>query len=1126
MCPVNANSRVSDSIYRDRVLMIVKSVHSGHNNLLTSNYFIMTKTLQWTTVMALSIFATSVFATESSNLLINNELEPNQAPVVQTQATPVKVVVKDASGQPIIGATVRVKGTNNAKATGLDGDATISVPSGAILEVAFMGFKTQEVPVTNQTLYDVVLLDDLVKLDEVIVVGYGTQKKANLTGAVSQVSMEKVLGDRPVTSVGAALQGAIPGLVITGGAVPGSGQTFNIRGTTSLNGGGPLILVDNVPAQINLINPEDIETVSVLKDAASAAIYGARGAFGVILITTKKAKKGTKLQLNYNDNFAFTKSINRPEQASIQQILETHLDFDNDGKYYAQSQDLEKWIGYVKDYNKNPSNYPESGRYVPEGDNIYYYLKDNDLQNAILDNFGFQQTHNVSASGGGDKITYRISLGYTNNDGILITDKDKWDRLNVSSYVSADITKWLNTSLDIRYARGDRSYVEAGNVYNTYFPRFYPSGMMPKSTDLDGKQYYVGTAENYIRNTNPARYRDENPRIYSRTLLTPFKGFEGVFEYTFDQNNWDKKTFSKSFELINDQMGVIQSSAVPTYRNDKSTTRYNSLNAYASYNIATTNLKHNFKVMAGYSQEQRYWETLWASRIDVINPDLPSINGSAGETKAGDGFTDYTIRSGYFRFNYDFMDKYLVEILGRYDGSSKFPKSNRFGFFPSGSIGWQLAKEKFMDWSDNWLDEFKIRASWGQVGNQAINDYQYTPGMSSALADWIVDGKKPTTLNMPALVRNNFTWETVESLNFGVDLSLLSNRLQGTFEWYRRDTKGMLAPGAEFPSIVGASAPLQNTADLRTSGWELSMSWRDKVGEWGYNVGFNIFDSQTKITKYDNAGGLFYDRNSAQDGKRYREGMTMGEIWGYNTLRYYTINDFQDGWQDGKWNLKEGVTTIKGNTNIRPGDIMFENLRDDEKNGSVNQIDDGRNNTDDPGDRTIIGNETPRYQFGISAGVNYKGFDLSVFFNGTAKRDAWLGGDLQWPLSYGTFGTVYTHQLDYWKPIDKAAGNWNPQNPDAQFPRLYDEAKASGSNNRIQTKYLANAAYLRLKNVTLSYSVPKDVMSKIGMTGAKIFFSAENIWTLTSLAKGYDPERLNWGYPFYATYSFGINLTL
>ena len=1037
-------------------------------------------------------------------------------------------VIDAVTGDPVIGASVVEKGTTNGGITDIDGKFSIELKgTQKILEISYIGYVKQSIKVTSAVL-DIRLKEDTQTLSEVVVVGYGVQKKENLTGAVSSVKMEDALGDRPVTNVGTALQGTIPGLVISGGAVPGQSKTFNIRGTTSINGGGPLVLVDNVPADIDLVNPEDIESVSVLKDAASAAIYGARGAFGVILITTKKAKKNSRLQLNYNNNFGFIKSINRPEQASIIDILETHKAYDNDGKYFSEGQDLASWIGYVKEYNANPSAFPANGIYVPEGENIYYYLKDNDPQGAVLDKFGFQQTHNVSASGGGEKITYRISLGYTDNQGPLITDKDSYDRINMSSYVSADITSWLNQSLDVRYANSHRSYVEAdAGVYKTNLPRFYPRGEMVRSNDPDGPAYPVNTPENYVFLKDPVKYRNENPRVFSRTLLRPLKGFEGVFEYTFDKASKDKKNYSSPFQMTNDQMGVLWSNTPSggRYRQDKTSIDYNAINTYATYSFDLKE-QHNFKVMAGYSQESRNYELVWVQRDEMINPNMPSLSGATGEIQTKDQFKQYAIRSGFFRVNYDYLGRYLVEVNGRYDGSSKFPKNSRFGFFPSFSLGWQMGQEKWMKWSEDWLNELKVRGSWGQVGNQAIEEYAYTPLMTSKQASWVVDGKRPITLNSPGLVRNDFTWEVVETLDVGLDFKALNNRLVGTFDWYQRDTKGMLMPGAEFPSVVGTDAPEQNAADLRTKGWEIAINWRDHIGDWGYNVGFNIYDSHSVITKYENAAGLFYDRNSAQDAKRYREGMDLGEIWGYVTERYYTIDDFQDGWQNGIWKLKEGVTTIKGNNNIRPGDIMFKNLRDDPENESINQIDNGRNNINDPGDRTIIGNETPRYQFGATAGVNYKGFDLSIFLQGTGKRDAWLGGDLRFPLSQGTFGTVYSHQLDFWKPVDPENGNWNPVNPNAEFPRLYDEGKNAGSNNRIQTKYLANASYVRLKNVTLGYTLPKNWINKISLANVKLFISAENIYTWDKLPKGYDPERLSWGYPFYATYSFGLNVTL
>ncbi len=1043
--------------------------------------------------------------------------------------------VTDDSGEPLPGASVTVAGTTTGTVTDIDGDYTITVPDEATLIFSYIGFESMRVPVDNRTQINVTLKTDMSSLEEVVVIGYGEQKKVNLTGAVSTVDMESTLGDRPITDLGSALQGAAPGLGISGSAIPGESKSFNIRGFTSINGGSPLILLDNVPIDVSLINPEDIESVSILKDASAAAIYGARGAFGVILLTSKKAKKNSRLQLNYSLSTAVSTSINSPREAPIEDVLRAHIESDDDGLYYAEGQNLERWLGLVQDYNNgtfqpNEGEYFVNGIYRPDDENIYYYLKDNKTNSAIVDN-GFQQIHNISADGGSDKLTYRMSLGYTDQDGILITNKDRFSRINVGSYINADLTPWLSQSIDFQYLNGKRTYVEAdGEIYrrSLTFPGFYPAGTMPLSSDIDGPEYPLNTPANFMHLKDPVRYNDANTRIFSRTSIHPFEGLEGILEYSFNKINSDTKDFNSPFLMTNDQMAVLWSENPSSgrYRNDKSVTNYTLINAYATYQ-KSFGQKHNVKAMVGYSQEESYFERMWVQRDDLIDLARPSLSGATGIIQTNDVYREFSIRSGYFRLNYDYEGKYLVEINGRYDGSSKFPEENRFGLFPSFSLGWRLDQEKFMDWSDSWLDNLKFRASWGQLGNQAIDEYGFTPIMNTRLADWISNGRQPITLGTPALVRNNFTWEVVESSNVAVDFSLLKGRLDGTFEWYRRDTKGMLIPGAEFPSVVGTGAPQQNAADLRTKGWELSLSWRDQIGEVGYNFGFNVFDSHSKITKYDNEAGLFYDLNSRQSANRYRVGMTLGEIWGYTTDRFYTIDDFQEGWQNGSWVLKEGVATILGNNNVRPGDILFKNIRDDEENGSVNQIDGGRNNVDDPGDRTIIGNETPRYQFGINGRANWRNFNLSFILQGVMQRDAWLDGRLRFPFGGGgAFGTIYEGQTNYWRPVDAANGDYTAVDGNAFFPRLYDPNQSASSNTRIQTKYLADASYLRIKNITLAYVLPLERMNNPLFSAARVFFSGENIGTFTKLPSGYDPERLNWGYPFFATYSLGINVTL
>lgn len=1078
--------------------------------------------------VALSLAVSSAKANDSENL----------ATQTQTNASTRKVEVKDAAGQPVIGAVVSIKGTNKASATDVSGQASIAVPTGGVLTIAFMGYKSVELPITAADGYVVTMEEDAISMDEVVVVGYGTQKKANLTGSVSQVNMEKVLGDRPVTSIGSALQGAIPGLVITGGSAPGTSKTFNIRGTTSINGGGPLILVDNVPADIDMINPEDVQTVTVLKDAASTAIYGARAAFGVVLITTKKAQKNTKLTLNYNNNFGFEQSLNRTSRATTKQILSSYMDTEFGGTKFVTGQDIPTWIGLLDQYENDVTTLAANGKFIGSYNDIYvlngtnedvgsnrYYLLDNNQQEQMLSAYGFQHTHNVSASGGSDKITYRIAMGYTSNDGTLKTSKDSYNRINVSSYVNADITKWLSTSLDIKYAKGTQNdpylLAASGNLWNANEVPFVPRGMVP----FQGEEYYSGNRENLLLNAPVKVTTNENPRIYSRTSIRPVKGLEAIFEYTYDMNSYDFKQSNVGPKFITTSLSFDNGNTVPQYWNNKSTTNYNALNAYATYQIDIKQ-EHNFKIMAGFTQENRNQYDLNVNRKDLINPSMPSISGATGEITAEDKSTEYIIRGGYFRFNYDYKSKYLVEINGRYDGSSKFPPETRYGFFPSASLGWQLAQESFMDWSDGWLDEFKIRASWGQVGNQAIEEYGYTAMMDSYKANWIVGGTKPISLKTPGMVRSNYTWEVVETLDIGLDLTLFNNRLSASGGWYQRDTKGMLAKGMDFPSVVGAASPKQNAADLRTQGWELSMNWRDQIGHWSYNVGFNLFDSWTEITKFANSTNLLF--NAAGDKQRY-QGELMGEIWGYETEGYYTIDDFKStqggakGWQDNIWNLKDGVQGVKG-VSLRPGDVKFKNQSDWQN--SENMIDKGEGTLDNPGDQIVIGNTTARFQYGITAGVSWKGIALSLFLQGVGQRDAYTNDAIRFPWSQGSFGTIYGDQLDYWTPRDKANGDWTPVNPDAYHARIYDKLGNSGHNRQNQTKYLLDASYLRIKNVTLSYSVPRAAMQTIGMTGAKVFCSVENLHTFTNLPDGYDPERVTWGYPFYRTISFGVSLTL
>lgn len=1037
-----------------------------------------------------------------------------------------KGVVKDNQGETVIGASVVVKGSTNGTITGLDGDFTLdNVKRGDVIQISYIGYVSQEV-VWQGTPLNITLKEDSQTLEEVVVVGFGSQKKANLTGSVSQVKMDDVLGERPVTNVKNALQGSMPGLMVSGGASPGEAKSFNIRGTVSINGMNPLVLIDNVEGDIDLLNPEDIESVTVLKDAASSAIYGARAAAGVILITTKKAKKGEKFNLNYNANFGFQTSINSPKQASLDEYLRAYQAAGFSETYYAGNGSVSKWREYLAGYKENPAAYPTvgDGIYIGE-DGAPYYLNDKDVYKAFQET-SFMQTHNLTANGGTEKLRYRLSAGLTKEDGPLIESKDTYMRKNISSFISADITDWLTQEADFRYTVADRSEPmgSGDGIYCMNHISFYPSGMMPGSVNTSvGKDLPLITPENQIRYNNPYLTDTDNTRIYLRTILRPIKGLELVGEYTYDRKNWQKSYYAKKWEYTTEQLGSNNSVTSDYLFKSEDHEDYNALNLYGTYNFSIKE-DHMFKVMAGFNQERKQNSWISVQTHDMIAPSAPSFTSATGKIIPQNSYSDYAIRGAFYRINYNYKDRYLFEANGRYDGSSKFPKDDRFGFFPSFSVGWNIARESWMEKALDYVSDLKLRASWGQIGNQNIGNYGYYSTMQPVGNSnyWLKDGEFITYISTPGLVSNSFTWETVETLDIGFDASMFNSRLQVTFDWYQRTTRDMLIAGIQLPAVVGTSAPMRNAADMRTRGWEIAVNWRDQIGDWKYNVGFNLYDYKSKITKYSNNEDKLLSQN-------YYEGKTLGEIWGYVSDGFYTIDDF-DG--PGTWQLKDGVASLDG-YNPRPGDEKFVNLNDDR---GTNEINSGLNTVDSPGDQKVIGNSTPRYNFGVNLGVSYKGFSLSAILQGTAKRDVWIGGMSLFPFggSAKAYYPVFYNQTDYWEPMGSCDGQytendreyWVAKNPDASLYRLYSNMQNHGSNQRASTKYLQNGAYMRLKNITLAYTFPKALISKVSLNALKVFVSAENLATISSLPKGYDPERLSWGYPFYRTLSFGLNVTL
>lgn len=1032
-----------------------------------------------------------------------------EMPARQQTGNKLSGVVVDNAGVPIIGANVVQKGTTNGIVTDLDGKFTLEVSEGAVVVFSYIGCLSKEITVGKDRELTITLLEDLQTLDEVVVVGFAKQKKANLTGSVSSVKMDDVMGDRPVPTTGSLLQGTIPGLEITAGSgEPGGGLDFNIRGTTSINGGSPLILVDNVPfsGPLNLINPNDIESVTVLKDAASASIYGARSAFGVVLITTKGAQTEQKLQMTYSNNFSFSTPNNLPVKASPYQTVQAYSDMGYITYYSGQTVDT--WLDLLRQYQTNPAAFPEG---YADVNGMRYQLQQTDIMKDFLSETGFQQKHDFSASGGTKRSSYRISLGYTGSDGIMTTDMDRYTRYNAKGFINTQITKWLTGQLDINFYKSDKGMPSGANYSKAVWaPSYNPMGLI----DINGEELYAGTGGNLTRLGGQNTVGITDTRVFAKLIATPIKDLTINGEFTYDNMNQTDTEYSKRVRFANpDKFSEEYTRESSSYMRKRAVTNYTAINVYGSY--AKSFRHHNFSVLLGYNQESRYYDYLKAETSNMINDEMPSISQSVGVQKAYDSFSEYTVMGFFGRLNYDFNNRYLIELNGRYDASSKFPPKNRWGFFPSVSIGWRVMEEGFMEPLRDIIPELKIRGSVGSVGNQNIDPYQFVPGLEAVKSTWLDNNTQPITLKQPSLVSGNFTWETVQTYNVGFDLSLLKNRLSANLDLFRRNTKNMLTSGSQLPATLGTTAPLQNVADLKSTGFELEVNWKDQIGKVKYNIGFNLYDYKAYITKFENnvAGVIRTSSN-----KTYVEGQQIGEIWGYLTDRLYTVDDFMPGSLDENLKngiLKEGIPYVEG-VKPNPGDVLYKDL---DGNGIINT---GNETVYDPGDRKVIGNNSLRFQYGINGGVSWNNLSFSFFLQGVGKCDKWLSNDLIFPYYY-EFGTIYEHQLDY----------WTSQNTGAFFPRLYETGTRNtnyNANVKAQTKYLTNGAYLRVKNLTLAYTIPQALTTKVGISNLRFYVSAENPFTFDHMPKGLDPtvasKANGLGYPFMSSYSFGFSLNL
>ncbi|MGF7230971.1 TonB-dependent receptor [Arachidicoccus sp.] len=1045
----------------------------------------------------------------------------NIAPMVKIQVPielPVHGKITDTLGRPIAGVTITILGSRKGVFSDENGNYQIETKPGDKLSFSYVGYNNKILIVGRENELNVQLVQLVSSLNDLVIVGYGKQQKELVTGAVSTIKMDNVLGDRPVTSLGALLQGATPGLQVSiSSGQPGAGSSWNIRGGTdfgsSLTSGistqGPFILVDNVPytGPTNLLDPNDIESVTVLKDAGSAAIYGARSAFGVVLITTKSGKKNQKVQFNYSDNFVISRPVNLPVKATPKQQVQAWIDGGMTAAYNG-GQNLTTWMGLLDDYQKNPQNY-RGGSAIDNG--IYYQLAATDAVKELLGNSAFQQMHNFSVSGGSDKTTYRLSLGLTNENGILVprANQDNFKRYNIKSDVSSDVTPWLNLQLDA-------AYNNSTTLSPVYTNAFGDATNTPSALPLDSIPG-IASAKNEIEATVPVTNAYDDIRITGRAVAKIVKDLTITGDYTIDNNHNLVTTYNKKVGgFLNPYGYTEQTIGSDAYTKSNATTKFSSINIYGTYIKSISN--NNFTVTAGFNQEQSNSEAESITASGMLNPDLPFISGVTGliPYQASDSYSDYAVRGIFGRINYDYKNKYLVQLNGRFDGSSKFPQGHRWGFFPSTSVGWRIMQEPFMKSLKPYINELKLRASFGSVGNQNIASYQYIPGMSVNIPNWLYNSAKVGSLNPPGLISTTFTWETVQTKDAGIDIGLWKNRLTATFDWYQRDTKNILTSNANpVPATLGTGAPLQNAGALSTKGFELQLTWRDKIGQVGYYVTASLYNYNSIVTKVNNP-------QSVVTGNTLYVGKHIGEIWGYTSNGFYTADDFVAGSLNSNLRggtLLAGIARQNGQA-PNPGDIMY---KDFDTSGTITS---GAGTLGNSGDLKVIGNSTPQYQYGISGGVSYKEFDFSFIITGVGKQQQFINNTLTFPNQWLTYGALYANELNY----------WTPTNTSAYYGRIYTDNVNSPyqSYNQItQTKFLLNGAFLRIQNLTLRYSLPNKLIRKTRITKAQVFVSVENPYTFTHMPKGMYPDVSTQGataggglgYPYMHKTSFGINLS-
>lgn len=1081
----------------------------------------------------------------------------------QTAGAVVNGVVRDANGDPIIGANVVEKGTSNGTITDFDGKFQLTTAKNATLVVSYIGMKDKELRASKNMIVN--LQENTEVLDEVVVVGYGTQKKANLTGSVSSVDVSKTLESKSMENVGKALQGAVPGLTVTNtnGGIDAE-PTIVIRGIGTLSNSGvstPLYVVDGVPVDnLSSLNPADIENISVLKDASSTSIYGTKAAFGVVLITTKSAKSADKCKVTYSNNFAWSQATTTPNYADVMTQItaqnEANYNMGLESELFGMLIDTEAFQQKVKEAAEHYGNKKVGYKQMEYGldyDEKGYYT-DWDVVGIFFNRAAPAQTHNLSVQGNSGKTQYYMSLGYNQQQSLMNFNPDKLKKYTATVNLSTQANEWLTVGTRFNYSNKTSTTPETcgANSYQ-YLWRwgsyFGPYGYW----DVDGKK--VG---GYTYNTSRMEAGDA-------TTLTSLMRAGGFFkidfvntknhkfnfngDYTYTRQEVDYKTVNLPYTcfytwgmLGEDPTPQLRGTGYSTYI-DQFNRKYERhvMNAYFNYN-GTFATKNHLNVMAGMNLDKDESSQLGLLRKNLMDVNMQEINLTNDTLQANyNAWHRHNGSMGFFgRINYDYNGIYLIELNGRVDGSSKFPNGQKWGFFPSASIGYRISEEAYFEKAKEYVNNLKIRASYGTIGNQEIGSNMFLETMAqyNQSVAWLGSGAtKYDYFGQPALISSALTWETIATTNIGLDLGFLGNSLNVTFDWFQRENKNMLAPGKELPDIVGQAAAWENAGSMRTRGWELNIDWHQRYGDWTVYANANLSDYKTVITKWDSNGLL--SENYA--GKEY------GTIWGFETDRYFTADDFNE---DGT--VKAGVAdqtglqgTVGGQSFVYgPGDIKFV-----DQNGD-GIIDWGEGTEENHGDLIKIGNFTPRFNYSLRAGFDWninkgKGgnLDVDIFFQGVGKRSMWTQSAFVMPFMRGVDAT-YANMANNYITREMIQNNEIDQN--MMFPRMWGGGAAQGNCKVInmgsgnfypQTKYLVNMAYLRLKNITLGYTLPRELTRKATIEKVRVYGSILNPFDIINhnQGTGLDPEINTgvgsygngvWGRtePIYRTYSVGLQV--